>query len=350
VPPSPAILEDLRRVYEKGELIVFVGPGVSKAGGLPTMPELVQRLLDQARGVGAKPSQVEEIEGYVQQRKFIKALSALKMQGALGELEFNIAVTKALDDSALPLPEVARAIGRLGPKLRAAVTTNADRLLERALGNDWETFTNPPGDLAQAEHYILKLHGTRRLRSTWVFTQDQYDAKNFGRPTHRAVFQSIFRSHRILFVGYEPDDDDLEQTLQATRELAGESPPEHFALLPGPVGEFRRASLEQAGLRLLVYDADAELPGILDRIPRRARRREAHRRRAGRARRPPLPADCLRRSPPRARPPARSLPSSVPSPRPGARSVSVQPSSTSSATGGPSSAWPSSPGPFSASA
>jgi hypothetical protein len=346
MPPSPTILDDLRRVYEKGELIVFVGAGVSRAGGLPALPELAQRLLDRVRGDGRAASlEVQAIERSVQQEKFIEALSALKDPGALGELEFNIEVSKALDDSDRPIPEVALAIARLGPKLRAVLTTNVDRFLERAFfrtGADWETFTDPPFDLPQAEHYILKLHGTRRHQSTWVFTEEQYDKATFGRPEHRAVFETIFRSSRILFIGYELDDDDFKQTLSTTRALAGESPPEHFALLPGPVPQHRRTSLEKAGLRLLVYDDHAELPGILDSIPPRARRRKAQERRAERARRRSGGArvhltDRLRLSPPRARPLVLS-----------AWNVPARRSSTSSATGAPSSAHPLSCGPSSA--
>src|SRR5262249_23642616 len=111
------------------------------------------------------------------------------------------------------------------------------------------------------------LHGTRIDPATWVFTRAQYDQATFGWQQHRATFEALFRAYPILFVGYGLADDDFDRTLAATRALAGESPPTHFALLPRPVGPFRRQKLGDAGIRLLEYDDHADVPGILRSLP-----------------------------------------------------------------------------------
>ena len=46
----------------------------------------------------------------IKQRQFIDALSAIKQPRALGEHELNLAIEKAVDDSSLPVPDVANAI------------------------------------------------------------------------------------------------------------------------------------------------------------------------------------------------------------------------------------------------
>lgn len=263
--PSPEIVQDLRDAYATGNLVVFAGAGVSAAAGLPSWPRLAQDLRDRLHREGKPTDVIGEVDDLIKQWRLIDALSAIKH--ALGALEFDIAIEKAVDDSALPVPDVAKAIAELEPKLRAVVTTNLDRFLERAFAGNWDALTDPPGDLGQRRRYVLKLHGTRIDRRSWVFTREQYDQGTFGWPLHRAVFEALFRTHPILFVGYGLADDDFDQTLASTRALAGPNPPRHFALLPAPVAPFRRSKLEKAGLRLLVYDNHADVPGILRSIP-----------------------------------------------------------------------------------
>ncbi|WP_437975766.1 SIR2 family protein [Sorangium sp. So ce295] len=264
MPPSPDIQRDLRAAYSTGNLVVFVGAGVPAAAGLDDWPRLAKRLRRRLQSEG-KPQQVlAEVGDLIRKGQLVDALSAAKL--ALGEHEFNLAVENAVDDSKLVVPDVAAAIAELRPKLRAVITTNLDSIMERAFLGAWPTLTAPTGDLAQRREYILKLHGTRLDRSTWVFTRDQYDQATFGRPQHRAIFEAIFRAYPILFVGYGLIDDDLEQTLGATRALAGGQPPQHFALLRDPLPPHRRKKLDDAGVRLLVYDNHTDVPVLLRAI------------------------------------------------------------------------------------
>jgi hypothetical protein len=155
----------------------------------------------------------------------------------------------------------------LMPKLRAVITTNLDRFLERAFGGNWPELAAPTGDLAQQSRYILKLHGIRRDRRTWVFSRDQYDRHTFGWPNFRIAFETLFRAYSILFVGYGLSDGDFDMTLAAIRALAGPNPPIHFALVHGQTPPYRRKTLESSGLRLLEYDTHDDVPGILRSLP-----------------------------------------------------------------------------------
>lgn len=267
MPPSPEILKALRDAYASGDLIVFAGAGVPSAAGLPSWPKLVQNLRDRLERDGKSADLIGEIDELIQRRALIDALSAIKQPHALGEHEFNIAVAEAVNDSLLSVPDIAMAIAELAPKLRAIVTTNLDRILERAFGGSWDTLTSPPGDLAQRRHYILKLHGTRGDPKTWVFTREQYDQATFGWLQQRAVFEAIFRAYPILFVGYGLADDDFDQTLSLTRAWAGPSPPQHFALLPEPIANYQRTKFQQSGIRLIEYENHADVPRILRSIP-----------------------------------------------------------------------------------
>ncbi|WP_437779731.1 SIR2 family protein [Sorangium sp. So ce1097] len=246
------ILEQLRERYASGNLIVFAGAGVSAAAGLPTWKQLAEKLRDRARRRGADPAVVDEIQQYISSNQLINALSAAKL--ALGPQDFNWTVDKELDDTGRDVPEVAQAIAALKPGLKAVITTNIDRFLERAFQGEWRVVDRPTADLGMERRFILKLHGTLRAWDTWVFSRDQYDRAIFGTPLLQDAFGALYRTHSMLFVGFGLADDNIDQTLARVRALSGGQPPMHFALLPQGVPPFRRTLLEESGVRLLVYE------------------------------------------------------------------------------------------------
>jgi hypothetical protein len=242
----------LQAAYASGNLVVFAGADLSAAAGLPTLSALAAGLLSRLRAEKKPEEAIGEVEDLLRKGRLVDALSAVKL--ALGRQEFDIAVGRACDDKGRDVPEVARAIASLAPRLRAVITTNLDRFLERAFGGDWEAITAATGDLAQRRHYIFKIHGTLSDRSTWVFSRDQYDAAVFGPPQARDAFSALFRACPLLFVGCGLQDDDLDHTFARVRALSGGQPPAHYALVPAGVAPFKRKQLEDAGLRLIQYD------------------------------------------------------------------------------------------------
>jgi NAD-dependent SIR2 family protein deacetylase len=172
LPADPALTE-LREAYASGNLIVFVGSGLSTAAGLPDQKMLVELLVERARARHADPERIQEIIELLNASKLADALAALKQ--ALGGPEFHAAIERALDDRGHMVPEVAQAIAALVPQLRAVITTNIDRLLERAFGGAWPALASAPADLPQRRHFILKIHGTLSEHDTWVLTRDDHD-------------------------------------------------------------------------------------------------------------------------------------------------------------------------------
>jgi hypothetical protein len=264
MPVSTSVQKDLQDAYLSKNLIVFVGAGVPASAGLDDWPALAKRLLERLRSEGKSVEMIAEIQKLIEKNQLIDALTATK--NGLGTHEFNRVVENALDDKGKDIPDLAIAIAELKPELKAVITTNLDRFMERAFGGEWPSLVTPTGDLARRKHYILKLHGTLLDRSSWVFTRDQYDHATFGQPLVRKIFETVFSAFPLLFVGYGLVDDDFEQTLSATRVLAGNQPPQHFALLRGPLAPYRRQKLEQSGVRLLEYDDHSDVPKLLRAI------------------------------------------------------------------------------------
>lgn len=240
----------LRDAFERRQLVIFAGAGVSVAGGLPLWPALTAQIVERLRAAG-KGDAADEAQHSLERGRLVEALSAA--QHALGPVPFGDALARSLDDRGKPVPELARAIAALRDKLHGVVTTNLDRFLERAGEGEWLETVKPVGDLGQQSGFLWKAHGTLQDRSTWVFARAAYDRVMFGDPQYRATFAALYRTRTFLFVGCSLTDDDLDFTLGEARALSAEQPPTHFALLEGPIATYRRRTLEQAGIRIIAY-------------------------------------------------------------------------------------------------
>ncbi len=261
-------LEELRKTYREGDVMLFAGAGVSAAAGLPSRERLVDLLHTRAREQRrASAEALAEIAGLQAAGKFIDALSAAK--SAVGAPDFGEVVERALDDRrVLEVPEIGHAIAALGPKLRAVLTTNVDHLLERAFVGRWPALYRATGNMARRRGVILKLHGTLWDRATWVFTREQYDRAMYNDALLSQAFSAIFYMCPILFVGYGLDDDDFDHLLGRVRAISKGEPPRHFALVPqGSFTNYTRTLREDAGVRIIEYPTlggrHAALPGIL---------------------------------------------------------------------------------------
>lgn len=247
----------LHQRYLARRLVLFAGAGVAQAGGLPSWSALISHVLDYARADSPAPETVAILDRAAKllaDNNLILALSEL--QRAMTAAGYGQAVSRALDDSRHAVPLLARAIADLAPTLQGVVTTNLDRFLERAFAGAWPVYTLPQLDLGQREHTILKLHGCRTDRNSWVLTRREYDALMCRRPELRDYMRGLYRFATLLFVGYGLHDPDLDDLLTEFRALAAGAPPQHFALMPhGQVDEASRRHLfAEAGINIIEYD------------------------------------------------------------------------------------------------
>jgi hypothetical protein len=245
-------LQELRQAYRSGELVLFVGAGISAAAGLPSWEALVELLIQLARAHRATEEEINEVLELKRTYRYIDALTALR--GILGPAEFTSAIAQKLDDRGVQPPQVAKAIAALGTQLRAVLTTNIDHLLEHAFAGAWPPIWRATGNIAMQRRVIIKLHGTLMDSSTWVFTRDEYDRAMYADPALKSTFTAFFHSCPILFVGYGLQDDDFDHVLARVRAFAGHQPPRHFALVDAATATpYRMKRLSGSGIRLITY-------------------------------------------------------------------------------------------------
>jgi hypothetical protein len=255
--------ERLRSLTEP--LILYVGPELSISAGLPGRAELAATLLREAEDY-VSPKGKRELEGLVEAGELTDAFTELER--ALTPATFGRIVERELDDGRhRELPPLARAIAALAPRVRGVITPNLDHLVERAFEGSLAVHAQPVADLVSRRDWLLKIHGTLRDRSTWVFTEEQRGRVLYRNPLHGQVFRSLFLAHPILFVGTRLDDPVLVDVVEQITALAQGQPPNHWALvdeaeaLPG-----RRRKCAGAGINLIGYSSEDDCLRMLGEL------------------------------------------------------------------------------------
>ncbi|WP_438002010.1 SIR2 family protein [Sorangium sp. So ce185] len=247
-----AVIEELREAFESGELVLFVGGGISAAAGLPTWRQLVDLLVERVREQVGDEVMTAEVASLARSQRYSEALGAA--EHALGAAEFNAFVEDALDDEGLEPPRIALAIAALRDRLRAVLTTNLNHLLERAFGPEWDTMWRVTDEVAWRRRFILKLHGTLKEPRSWVFARDRFLA-SIADPDVRRSLTAVLSNCPVLFIGFGRADGNLDEMLSDIHALSGSSPPPRFVIIPSAsLTPFRRATLVDMGFSLLPYD------------------------------------------------------------------------------------------------
>jgi hypothetical protein len=214
-------------------LVVYAGEEIATDAGLPSLHELAAGLLSQRE---VSDHQRDEIHGYLEDGDVPAALGLLTR--ALGHDRFCKLVEANIDDkragTLIPVPELARAIARLGPRLRGVVTPNLDGLLERAFGDRRPTmYTSADAELnlPAIKGWLLKVRGTVERRSTWVLTDAQLGQVQHGAGKLPQTLEALLITQPVLFVGTKLDDPILQLALDRIRGIQGGGPGgRHWAL------------------------------------------------------------------------------------------------------------------------
>lgn len=277
--PTSIDLEQLRAL--RTPLVVYVGPELTRAAGLPTRRELASLLL----------AELPEETSARRRRELNELSDRDDLSDAFTELErdltrarFCLIVERALRDEGLEIPPLARVLACLGARVQGIVTPNLDRLLERAFEGRLVTHVRPSMGLIQRADWLLKTHGTLPDRATWVFTRDQHARVSWRDPVYAKVLPALFIAKPMLFLGTTLDDPIFDAIVDQARGLSEAAPPHHWALLRRaeltPAG---RNKLEEAGICAIACDSDDEIveilrslapdPSALPPLPPRADRR-----------------------------------------------------------------------------
>ena len=262
----------LRNLYRSGQLIPFVGAGISRGLGLPDWRELTS-IIGSELGYG--------VEEFLDQGSFPQLV------------EYSQLVSGSIEPIRETLRRVLQSEEAVGRRRQSEVfailasgnypriyTTNVDDHIEAAFeeaGHEVSVIRNI-SDLQRAKRgtEVIKFHGTLEDAASLVLTETAYLRRmRLEDPLDLLLRADSLRS-AFLFIGYSFSDANIRFIWNALAELRRESFPEggpaeglNSALLGLGLNEVQLALLANWGIDVIQLDAsqpEADLAGILSKI------------------------------------------------------------------------------------
>lgn len=191
---------DIQKASKEGNLVIFVGAGVSNNSGVPVWSELTDTFKKELPDFAKKISddlKLAQIYKTSYPTKFLETVRTVLKDGEI--------VPNAIHNSILDL------------KPCHIITTNYDDLIEQACKGRFELYQKVSSDEDMISipntHIIVKMHGEYNKNNIVLAEQDYYDySRNF--PLLRAFVLSLLASKTVLFVGFSFDDINLKYILR----------------------------------------------------------------------------------------------------------------------------------------
>ncbi len=250
-------MSELRTLYEKEQLVLFVGGGLSLACGMPGWRRIIDQLSREA-AAQVPSNDRAALERSIREDDFFSALDILKRH--LGERVTKI-VQEEYSRDPLDVP-LWRAVASLAPRLRAVVSTALDRSIDQALGG-WPTIVARPRGPVPENRFLWKVHGSIENPSTWYIAGRDKANSVYADPSRLEKLVELFRSNSVLFIAtngamYDP-------FFQFLTERIGAEHPPYYAIVHQAVTEPGRkfALGELGGVGIVPYQNHEELPTLL---------------------------------------------------------------------------------------
>ncbi len=242
--PSP----DLVNALKDGRAIAIVGSGLSIQVGGPRWEDLLYGIL--AEACETRPDESDRIKAAFQEIKDNHLLVAAALLKSVLGAGFPNAVVRQIDckrkllprkeiketdnicdalfeicgkrESRILIPSINhRMITQL--PFRAIITTNYDRLLEKAITVDKvrSVFTRSypylPKRVVESKWFLLKVHGCIGTPEDIILSRDDYRKALFGEPLHE-VLDSLFKTNEKFWLGYGHNDPTLDFLVDECKE------------------------------------------------------------------------------------------------------------------------------------
>lgn len=229
--------EQLVLAISKGEVVPFVGAGLSKAGGFPTWKE---HLRQQGRTAGIDSSHVDKLLANGDYEQVIQEIENQRSSKVFAQ-EIRDAFSRpgTLTDTALILSKLF---------CETVITTNYDNLLEQAyksIGADWQVNNGRDriGTKAVGSVEVIKLHGDITNPHRCVIGKRQYDkvygsgSLDLNLPIPKLIKYHYLKSS-LLFIGCSLNNDRTVRVFRTISESLGDiDRPQHFAIDQAPDDE-----------------------------------------------------------------------------------------------------------------
>lgn len=206
-------LEELTEWARTGQLVLFIGAGVSIGAGLPSWDGLLTQLAVDENIL--PPNDHDFVERFHKLNPLDRARVIEMELHRRGE---SIADAMGRILRAHPNPSLAHCLLAMLP-VDEAVTTNYDELFEIACeGNGQPVAALPWEAVSDKSRWLLKLHGSLEHPEDLVFTRSDYLRYDERRAALKGIVQAMLMTRMMLFVGFSMNDDNFHRIIDDVRK------------------------------------------------------------------------------------------------------------------------------------
>lgn len=230
----PELPEEIRQTALDGDLVFFVGAGVSILVGLPSWDGLAFKALEELRQKGClNYSELEQLKS-LEPKKQLSIAELIAKENSI-----SLELPKHLDigESDKGIYDYLNKIGC------ACVTTNYDELLKPQFNQtkDGSTTAAPVTRINQKNDFhaghlnvpgtVVHLHGSVSTPETMVVTTKKY-LEHYDDPTVQHFLGELFEKKTILFIGYGLEESEILEHILRRGGVQDTENRRRFALMP----------------------------------------------------------------------------------------------------------------------
>jgi len=253
--------EQMVQCLEAGNVVPFVGAGLSVAGGFPSWKG---HLRQQGRTAGIDQTHIEDLLANGQYETVIEEIENKRGRDVFAqEIRDVFSRTGDITNSTLRLSELFT---------DTVITTNYDRLIEQAFDTGEENAFQIINGLNALERpavdrvTIIKLHGDIQNPARCILSKNQYDQAygnnqlNLTLPIPK-LLSYYYENSSLLFLGCSLNNDRTIQVFRAVKKSIGDADtPQHFSIEQAPEDEQelvdRNAHLARLGITAIWFEKD----------------------------------------------------------------------------------------------
>lgn len=238
-------VNQLIKAKQDGNLVVFVGAGISNSSGVPLWGELVKKMTLSLGDIDVDYEKNPQL--YHQEH---------------GEVNYYKKIEDILDLDNKKPNIIHSEIFKLNPS--HIITTNYDNFLEKENSNQGKNYfvIKKDQDLpySSSDKLIIKMHGDLETRNI-VLKEDDYFHYSDNFKLIEYFIKSVFSSKQVLFIGFSFSDRNLKLIIESVRTILKNSYKPPFLFIPKSENRINTRDVnyfKNRGINVIGYENEIE--------------------------------------------------------------------------------------------